>query len=93
MPGKKCHVFFDGVHMDYLNQSDPGTAYDLHTNTTTLPPWMTVCTVSPYLIKNGTTYSVSTYPALAQHLGLNLWRRWCLDLWRTGRIEPRPHCH
>ena len=68
-PGKKCHVFFDGTHMDYVNMPDPGTAYDLHTNTTTLPPWMTVCTVSPYLLKDGTVYTASVYPALAQLLG------------------------
>ena len=68
-PGKKCHVFFDGTDMDYVNMPDPGTAYDFHTNTTSLPPWMNACTVAPYLIKNGATYSVATFPALAQYLG------------------------
>lgn len=67
--GKKHQVFYDGVHMDYVDMPDPGMAYDLHTNTTTLPPWMTACTVSPYLIKDGSTYSSVTYPALAQLLG------------------------
>lgn len=68
-PGKKCHVFYDGTDMDYINMPDPGTAYDLHSNTTTLPPWMTACTVSPYLLKNGTLYTSSVYPALSQLLG------------------------
>lgn len=68
-PGKKCHVFFDGTDMDYVNMPDPGTAYDFHTNTTSLPPWMLACTVAPYLIKDGSTYSTATYPALAQYLG------------------------
>lgn len=68
-PGKKCHVYFDGTDMDYVNMPDPGMAYDLHTNTTTLPPWMLACTVAPYLIKDGTVYNISTYPALAQYLG------------------------
>lgn len=67
--GKKHHVFYDGVHMDYVDMPDPGTAIDLNTNTTTLPPWMTACTVSPYLIKDGSTYSSAIYPALAQLLG------------------------
>lgn len=67
--GKKHQVFYDGVHMDYVDMPDPGTAYDLHTNTTTLPPWMVACTVSPYLIKDGSTYSTSIYPALSQLLG------------------------
>jgi len=68
-PGKKCHVFFDGTNMDYVNMPDPGVAYDLHTNTTSLPPWMQACTVSPYLVKDGSTYSTATYPALSQLLG------------------------
>lgn len=68
-PGKKCHVFFDGTDMDYVDMPDVGSAYDLHTNTTTLPPWMTVCTKAPYLLKDGTIYSTASYTALAQLLG------------------------
>jgi len=68
-PGKKQHVFFDGVHLDFINMPDPGTAYDFHTNTTTLPPWQTACTVAPYLLKDGTVYNIATYPALGQYLG------------------------
>lgn len=69
IPGKKQKVFFDGTNMDYVDMPDPGMAFDLHTNTTTLPPWMQVCTIAPYLIKNGTVYSTSVYPALATLLG------------------------
>lgn len=69
IPGKKQKVFYDGTHMDYVDMPDPGMAYDLHTNTTSLPPWMQVCTISPYLIKNGATYSSSVYPALSTLLG------------------------
>lgn len=68
-PGKKCHVFYDGTDMDYVNMPDPATAYDLHTNTTTLPPWMTACTVLPYLVKDGSIYTSSVYPALSAQLG------------------------
>ncbi len=68
-PGKKQKVFFDGTDMDYVDMPDPGIAYDLHTNTTTLPPWMTACSVAPYLLKDGTVYTASIYPALAQLLG------------------------
>lgn len=68
-PGKKCHVFFDGTDMDYVDMPDPGMAYDLHINTTTLPPWMTACSVAPYLLKDGTVYTSSIYPALANLLG------------------------
>ena len=69
IPGKKVHVFFDGTHMDYVDMPDPGTAVDLHINTTTLPPWMTACTLQPYLVKDGSTYSTASYTALAQLLG------------------------
>lgn len=68
-PGQKCHVFYDGTHMDYVDMPTPGSALDLHINTTTLPPWMTACTLAPYLIKDGSTYSTATYTALAQLLG------------------------
>lgn len=67
-PGKKSQIFFDGTSMDFVNAPDPGTAYDLH-GVTSLPAWMTACTVQPYLIKDGTIYSAATYPALAAVLG------------------------
>lgn len=68
-PGRKCHVFFDGTDMDYVDMPEVGSALDLHQSGTALPAWMTACTVSPYLIKDGTVYNVSTYPALGAALG------------------------
>ena len=68
-PGQKIHVFYDGTDMDYVNQPTPGTALDLNTNTTSLPPWMQACSTKPYLLKDGSVYSASLYPALAQLLG------------------------
>lgn len=66
--GRKTHVFFDGTHMDYANPDDPGTALDLH-GYTSLPPYMSVCTIQPYLVKDGSVYNVSSYTALANVLG------------------------
>jgi len=68
-PGKKTLVFFDGTSMDFLNPPDPGTAYDLHTNVDALPVWMNACSVKPYLVKDGSGFNVSQYPALAAQLG------------------------
>jgi microcystin-dependent protein len=68
-PGEKCHVFFDGTDMDYVNLGRVGSPLDLHINTTTLPPWMTACSVSPYLVKDGSVYTSSVYPALSALLG------------------------
>jgi len=67
-PGQKIHVFFDGTDMDFVNQPPVGSAMDLH-GVTALPAWMSACTVLPYLIKDGTVYNVSTYPALGAYLG------------------------
>ncbi len=68
-PGQNVHVFFDGTNMEYVNMPTPGSALDLHINTTTLPPWMTNCSVLPYLVKDGSVYNVATYPALGAMLG------------------------
>lgn len=67
-PGRKCHVFFDGSGLDFANPADPGTAYDLH-GATGIPAWMTACSVLPYLVKDGSVYSTSVYPALGAVLG------------------------
>ena len=67
-PGRKVQVFYDGTDMDYVSQPEVGSALDLHA-ATTYPPWMNACTVKPYLIKDGSTYSTSSYTALAAVLG------------------------
>lgn len=68
-PGEKCHIFFDGTDMDYVDFGRVGSPLDLHTNTTTLPPWMTACSLAPYLVKDGSVYTSTVYPALAALLG------------------------
>jgi len=67
-PGRKAHVFFDGTDMDYVDLQEVGSALDLHGISTT-PPWMQVCTVLPYLVKDGSIHTSSLYPQLAQLLG------------------------
>jgi len=66
-PGEKCHVFYDGSNMDYVDLGRVGTYIDLPV--TAIPSWMTACTASPYLICDGSVYNVSTYPALGSMLG------------------------
>src|SRR5260221_2902228 len=68
-PGRKAHVFFDGTDMDYVDMPEVGAALDLHQSTGALPVWMTACSVRPYLIKDGSVFSNSSYTALAQFLG------------------------
>lgn len=67
-PGRKAHIFFDGTNVDYIDMPEVGSALDLH-GATAVPPWMTACSVLPYLIKDGSTYSTSVYPALGAQLG------------------------
>jgi microcystin-dependent protein len=67
-PGEKCHVFYDGVSMDYVDLGRVGEALDLH-GATAIPAWISVCTVPPYLLKNGLVYTSSIFPALAAMLG------------------------
>lgn len=67
-PGEKCHVFYDGTSMDYVDLGRVGSALDLH-GVTAPPSWIQACTVRPYLIKDGTIYSTSVYPALGAQLG------------------------
>jgi microcystin-dependent protein len=68
-PGRKAHIFFDGTDVDYVDTPEVGSALDIHQSGTSLPVWMSVCTVKPYLIKDGTVYNTSAYTALAQLLG------------------------
>lgn len=67
-PGRKAHIFFDGTNVDYVDTPEVGSALDLH-GATAMPPWMAACSVLPYLIKDGATYSSSVYPTLAAVLG------------------------
>lgn len=68
IPGEKCHVFFDGTSMDYVDLGRVGSALDLH-GVTDFPKWMTACTVLPYLIKNGAVFNIASYTALGALLG------------------------
>lgn len=64
----KTHVAFDGVGLDFVNPPLPGTPIDLH-GATSVPAWMQACSRKYALIKDGTTYNVSDYPALGAQLG------------------------
>lgn len=68
-PWQPCHIFYDGTDIVYVNMPVVGSALDLHQSGTSLPAWMQACSVSPYLIKDGSTYSVASYTALAAVLG------------------------
>lgn len=67
-PGESCHVYNDGTDFKYVNMGRVGELLDLCVSTT--PPWMSACSVPPYLPCVGTaTYSAATFPALFAMLG------------------------
>lgn len=67
-PGRKTHVFFDGINMDYVDMPEVGSFMDMAVATT--PSWMTVSAPAPWLVCDGNPgYSVNVYPALGALLG------------------------
>ncbi len=66
-PGEIVHMFCDGTDCKYLDMGRVGQYLDLAV--TSVPAWMTNCTVQPYLNCDGSTFSAGTYPALNALLG------------------------
>jgi len=66
-PGQKVHVFFDGINMDYVNMPAVGSFMDMAVSAT--PPWMSICTVQPWLPCDGSVLNVNNYTALGNLLG------------------------
>lgn len=66
-PGRKCHVYFDGTGMDYVDMPEVGSYLDLPV--AAVPAWMSACTVAPWLVCDGSAQPISTYPQLAAILG------------------------
>ena len=68
-PGEKCTVFYDGTSMDYVDLGRVGSGLELR-GATAVPAWIaSACTVPPYVLLDGSIYSTSLYPALAQQFG------------------------
>lgn len=65
--GTAFQVFNDGTNLKYLNLPDPGSYWDWAGSS--VPAWVTACTVPPYLNCDGTSFSSATYPFLATILG------------------------
>lgn len=67
-PGAPTHIYSDGIDLNYVNLGQVGSAMDLH-RATALPAWMAACSTLPYLIKDGSVYNYSDYPALGRYFG------------------------
>ena len=66
-PGESIHVICDGVDMDFVALGRVNEYEDWAVST--MPRWVSVCTVPPYLNCNGSAFSGTTYPTTAAYLG------------------------
>lgn len=66
-PGEPCEIFTDGTNVKYRNLGRVGTYWDYAGSS--VPAWISACTVPPFLNCDGTAFSSATYPILATILG------------------------
>ena len=66
-PGEPIEIFTDGTNVKYRNLGRIGTYWDYAGSS--VPAWVSACTVPPYLNCNGAAFSSATYPILATILG------------------------
>lgn len=65
--GSRMHVYNDGSNVSFVDNALPGSLVFL-AGVSALPSWMSACTVSPYLIADGSIYNFSSYGALGAYL-------------------------
>lgn len=66
-PGETVEIWNDGSNLRYKNMDRVGTYWDYAGSS--VPAWISGCTVPPYLNCDGTTFSSGTYPQLTTILG------------------------
>ena len=66
-PGEAVDIVNDGTNLYYSNLGHIGGYWDY--GGSSVPLWVTTCTVPPYLACTGGTFSSATYPTLAVVLG------------------------
>jgi hypothetical protein len=66
-PGESISVYGDGTSLNYMSLGRVGSYWD-HGGSS-VPAWVSACTVPPYLACVGGSFSGTTYPALAGYLG------------------------
>lgn len=66
--GEIVEIYNDGSNVRFVNLGRVG-AMELWSGLSTVPAWVSACTVMPYLICNGTTFSIATYPYLGARYG------------------------
>src|SRR5262245_47674118 len=70
-PGQPFDIVNDGTNIKFKNFGPPIGGYWDYVGSS-VPAWVSGCTVPPYLYCNGGTFSSGTYPALAMMIGTTL---------------------
>lgn len=65
--GSAADILLDGTNVKFRNLPPVGTYLDVIDST--VPVWIASCTVPPYLLCDGSTFSAVTYPYLNAKLG------------------------
>lgn len=65
--GSAADILIDGTNVKFRNLPPVGTYLDVID--ATVPLWISNCTVPPYLLCDGSTFSAATYPYLNTKLG------------------------
>lgn len=66
-PGTMTDVMTDGTNARFRALPPVGTYWDY--SGSSVPAWVSICTIPPYLNCDGTTFSSATYPALTDIFG------------------------
>jgi microcystin-dependent protein len=66
--GMVQHIYNDGANVRFVNFGETGKM-ELWGGRSTIPSWVTGCTVPPYLLCDGSVYNFSVYPYLGILLG------------------------
>ena len=67
--GAIVEIYNDGANVRFVNLGRVGSL-DFWGGITSMPAWVTACTVRPYLLADGSIYNISDYPWLgARYLG------------------------
>lgn len=62
-PGDSISIINDGVNITYHNLDTVGAYWDYAGSS--IPNWISVCTIAPYLNCDGSTFSAAAFPLLA----------------------------
>jgi hypothetical protein len=65
--GTVKHVYNDGTNVRFVNLPDVGVYWDWCGSA--VPGWVSLCTVPPFLVCDGSGFNAVTYPVLAAVLG------------------------